>query len=476
MAKVRIGFSSHFEVENEKVGIGTDSALDTLHVTGDIIADNIDISSGITTVKIYDGFVDKKTKITKDPNLNLEAHALSGEIIIEGEVTVSSGTTFTSGPDNLTVTDNFTLPGISDDKPSIGDIRFNENLGTIQVYVGGPEEPITGAGGTHSPYFPTWQSVNSYVDSGNRGRAVFGGASADSDSIHYINMASSGNSIDFGSLLAAKSELNGFSDGTRGVFANGYSSGGGRLNVIEYITIASGGDGIDFGDSTMKRNSGDSGCSSSTRGVMAGGYTYNNSPANPHNVIDYVEIQTTGDAITFGELAYERWGHGACSSPTRGVFSGGGSGPTAAQAHKEITVITIASKGNSVDFGKMSQGRYYGGASGNSVRGIFSGGYVEGSADGKKTIDYVTIASEGNAIDFGERTVGAAYQCATASSTRYFMFGGRDSVNSTPGHNVIEYVNIASTGNAMDFGDISWTDRYFAIGALSDSHGGLGGF
>jgi hypothetical protein len=29
MAKVRIGFSTQFEVENETVGIGTDSALDT---------------------------------------------------------------------------------------------------------------------------------------------------------------------------------------------------------------------------------------------------------------------------------------------------------------------------------------------------------------------------------------------------------------------------------------------------------------
>ena len=50
MAKVRIGFSTQFEVENETVGIGTDSALATLHATGDIIAHNIDAGGGITTV------------------------------------------------------------------------------------------------------------------------------------------------------------------------------------------------------------------------------------------------------------------------------------------------------------------------------------------------------------------------------------------------------------------------------------------
>ena len=37
--------------------------------------------------------------------------------------------------------------------------------------------------------------------------------------------------------------------------------------------------------------------------------------------------------------------------------------------------------------------------------------------------------------------------------------------------NVIEYVTIASTGNAADFGDLSATRKKFA--ATSDAHGGL---
>ena len=464
MAKVRIGFSTQFEVENEKVGIGTDSALDTLHVTGDIIAHNIDAGGGITTVVAYDGFVDKEVKVTNpDINLNSQSHSLSGEIIIEGDVTVSSGTTFTSGPENLTVTNRFTLPSNTDSKSTPGAMRFNENLESLEFYTG-----------------VEWKAVYSYVDSGNRGRAVLGGASDDSDLIHYFNTATQGNSQNFGTLLTAKSEMDGFGDSTRGIFANGYDHPA-RINVIEYITIASEGNGIDFGDSTMRRNNGDSGCSSSTRGIMAGGYTHGNSPANDQNVIDYVEIQTIGNALDFGDLAYERWGHAACSSPTRGLFAGGGTAP--AVPHEEITMITIASKGNSKDFGNLTRERMYGGGSGNSVRGIFQGGYISPSHTGQKTIDYVTIASEGNAIDFGERSVGGSYGCATATQTRYFMIGGRDTSNTAPGYNVIEYVNIASTGNALDFGDITWSSgtassmsRYFAIGALSDSHGGLGGF
>jgi hypothetical protein len=38
--------------------------------------------------------------------------------------------------------------------------------------------------------------------------------------------------------------------------------------------------------------------------------------------------------------------------------------------------------------------------------------------------------------------------------------------------NSIEFVTIASTGNAQDFGDISNHDMR-GIGACSDSHGGL---
>ena len=155
------------------------------------------------------------------------------------------------------------------------------------------------------------------------------------------------------------------------------------------------------------------------------------------------------------------------------MFGGGRESPAGSQ--KDIT-ITIASKGNSIQFDETTQKRAYLGSSGNSTRGMWSGGYDSGSGDGKTTIDYVTIASEGNAIDFGDKTKGQSYGCATASQTRFVMFGSRVSLMLQ--ENVIDFVNIATTGNATDFGDISWSPSvgYHAIGALSDSHGGLGGY
>ena len=113
MAKVRIGIATAFELENELVGIGTDNPTNTLQALGSIHATNAK-AIGITTLTTpFEGFVDTKAAISG--SAGAKQHTTSGEIIIEGTagVTVSSGTTFTSGPENLTVTDNFTLPGIS---------------------------------------------------------------------------------------------------------------------------------------------------------------------------------------------------------------------------------------------------------------------------------------------------------------------------------------------------------------------------
>ena len=461
MAEIRFNYGDKFtQTTNTNTGIGSTIPAAKLDIAGGASAGSVRVS-GIATLSSYQGFVNTKLSTTEDLIVEAgQSGSVSGEVVIGTGQTISVSTGATTGQggiQSLKVYETFMPPvGGTVDRPTDvkpGMVYYNKDFKTIEFWDGN-----------------FWKQV----DNTTRGcRGLLGGSTGDGQLIHYINISSQGNSVDFGLLTNAKSELNGMSDGTRGLFANGYqnASPSTRLNDIEYITIASEGDAIDFGDSTMKRNSGDSGCSSSTRGVMGGGYTANNSPANPQNVIDYVEIQTLGNALDFGDLAYERYGHGACSSPTRGLFGGGGESPAGAQ--KDITFITIASKGNSVQFGNLTKRRMYLGSSGNSVRGLFGGGYTSGSADGQKTIDYVTIASEGNAIDFGERTQGGSYGSATASQTRFVMFGSRaPSVDL----NIIDFVNIASTGDAIDFGDISWSTGNHAIGALSDSHGGLGGF
>ena len=54
MAKVRIGFSTQFELENELVGIGTDNPTNTLQALGNIHATNTK-AIGVSTFAAFDG-------------------------------------------------------------------------------------------------------------------------------------------------------------------------------------------------------------------------------------------------------------------------------------------------------------------------------------------------------------------------------------------------------------------------------------
>ena len=66
-------------------------------------------------------------------------------------------------------------------------------------------------------------------------------------------------------------------------------------------------------------------------------------------------------------------------------------------------------------------------------------------------MDYVTIASTGNATDFGDSTLVRRGQGGCSSPTRGLTAGGFTGSTNT---NSIDYVTIANTGNATDFGDL----------------------
>ena len=70
----------------------------------------------------------------------------------------------------------------------------------------------------------------------------------------------------------------------------------------------------------------------------------------------------------------------------------------------------------------------------------------------------------------GELPYNGGYLASTSSQTRGVVGGG----NTPSRTNNISYVTIMSAGNALDFGDLTVPRN--APGALSDSHGGLGGF
>ena len=301
---------------------------------------------------------------------------------------------------------------------------------------------------------------------GGRGRGIFAGREPSASNIDKIEIATTGNSVTFGTLSRSKQATSATASSTRGVVFGGYSSPT-YYTDIEYITISSSGGANDFGDLIHDRGW-SAACGDGIRGIVAGSWP---GPA----AIEYVNIATTGDASEFGELSVRpagftglQNGHeitGGCGSPTRGIFGGGAFGTPSTTATNLIQFINIKTLGNSVKFGELNNLSYGVSASSNSTRGLFYGGRTPSIHD---TIDYITIATEGNATDFGNLLANRRDTGACASSIRGIVAGGKAPSSHD---NVIQYVTIASTGNATDFGDLTSTRSQ--MGGFSDVHGGL---
>ena len=295
--------------------------------------------------------------------------------------------------------------------------------------------------------------------------------SATSTVIEFVNIASDGNAQDFGDHSQDQGNTQAAGSSTRAIFRIEYISSAG--NVIEFCEIHKKGNTTDFGDVSVARYSGTALLSNQTRAVFAGGYKADDSGYS--NVMDYVTIANTGNATDFGDLTVARDSLGALSSPTRGVFSMGRSSGGDFSTNV-IDYITIGSTGNATDFGDLSVVRNLTGGASSNTRGLFMGGYnssgaYSGTSSRLNVIDYITIASTGNATDFGDLSL---YGIGGATSNRtkaVFSFG---SVSGAVGSdtNTIDKVTIASTGNATDFGDASTTQGN-TVKATSDSHGGL---
>ena len=77
------------------------------------------------------------------------------------------------------------------------------------------------------------------------------------------------------------------------------------------------------------------------------------------------------------------------------------------------------------------------------------------SPSNEVTIEYVTIATTGNALDFGSLTEKKGHiQDQMCISNSWCIWWWKDTP-ATVNTNVIEYVTISTTGNAQDFGDLT---------------------
>ena len=236
-----------------------------------------------------------------------------------------------------------------------------------------------------------------------------------------------------------------------------------QVNTIDYGAFQSGGDVIDFGDMTAALAY-RAGASSSTRGIFSTGYSGSNT-----NVIDYIQISTIGDAVDFGDATVANRSAKALASPTRYVQAGG----YTSEYHKGMEFLTISSLGNTISFDDLSnrvfgaEGVYY------YIRGFFAGCRIS-TGDFINRIDFITISSTGSVEHFGDLINTTTHSAGSSTNTRGVFCGGYTGTSPYTFVEVMSFVTLNSSGNSIDFGNLSrGTDM---AGGTSDSHGGLGGF
>ena len=110
------------------------------------------------------------------------------------------------------------------------------------------------------------------------------------------------------------------------------------------------------------------------------------------------------------------------------------------------------------------------GGTSSSTRGVFGGGYLSSNATPNTIAEYITIASTGNGIDYGDLTTARQTPGATSNSVRGIWAGGQ-LADPSPMTNIIDYLAIPTGGTGTDFGDLT-TSRGW-IGGGSNAHGVL---
>ena len=226
--------------------------------------------------------------------------------------------------------------------------------------------------------------------------------------------------------------------GTRGCWGGGYP---GPTDTIDYISVDTTGNAVDFGNLSSSRSHMNDSVASRVRGVFGPGY-----PAN--NILDYITISSTGNAIDFGDTTFAGYTLGAASNRTRGIWVGGGD---PSSNFNVIQYITIASTGNALDFGDLTEAVSATSAVSNGTKLVRGAGWGNSPVPIRSTTDYVMIASLGNAADYGDLTVARAAMGSNSNAIRGLFGGGYAPTQ----YDVIDYINIATSGDAVDFGNLS---------------------
>ena len=508
MASIRIGFSSDFVLKNGVVGLGTTVGSTTdgkLELDNGALRANLSVS-GVATLTAYGGFIAQKQHVNNPAAIGFgtvgvgtyqQYYETTTEFTDLGGVHHGDDQRFNTLSEDLVIDDGQILNITNTDMVGVTTIgEYDPHSHSSYVCAGSLEQvSVTGHfsvpnGGSNNRQsfiegtvrFNTdlntleffngneWRQFTYNQGQSGRGVIMGGMDPANLKNIDLINIPTLGNATNFGDLLAAGYIGTTVSSRTRGIYGGRYPAKT-PASINEYFTIASEGNSIYFGDLHVNGAYGKGAASDSTRGLKAGYY-------NNNNAIEYITMATLGNGQDFGDLSEGRAYAAGMNNGIRGIFAGGFDGTGNQLSKKIIDVVTVQSLGDAVSFGDLTRACIpLESAVSSSTRGVCgSGEQYNGPGNVNRTqlfMDYITLASEGNATEFGqiENLEGAG----ASTLTRGLFCGG---VLGGPGGqsivNTISFITIPTTGGAVDFGDLTRKSLYNS--GCSDSHGGLGGF
>jgi len=219
-----------------------------------------------------------------------------------------------------------------------------------------------------------------------------------------------------------------------------------------------------------------------TRGLITGGKT-GSGATSVATTIDYVTIDTLGNATDFGDLTEGRSAHSALANGKndRAIVSAGGIDNNGSSGYnRNIDYVTVSTPSNASDWGDLpsctATTGYGGGAgfgpgtdrdgahqgtgqectNGTNDRGMTGGGYIDQSSTYygyHPNLLIYTIPNTSSCVDSGKDLLRAGYNsggCSNGKNDRA-VFAGQNS----PTTNVMQYTTISNVVNCVDFGDLT---------------------
>ena len=243
--------------------------------------------------------------------------------------------------------------------------------------------------------------------------------------IQALTIPTNGEIFDFGDLQFNSQQLSGAGNETRGVYTNGYaypnmspvsdSSLNMSYTMIEFMSSAN---RTDFGDINPNAACRDlATVETPIRGYFAGGEGTGQIDATHNKNITIKGFANNSESLTFGELStFSQRGSGV-GSATRGVFFIGQISGSYTLVNT-MEYITLTTSGEVTDFGDLTTVTSNGNnnSASNTIRGVY---HIPRSSHGGaelNTLEYITIATTGNSTDFGDLNYVSRDGCGCSDS------------------------------------------------------------